>query len=195
MARPIVHTGELREQLLAAATAVVAERGVAAVSLRDVAARAGTSTTAIYSLFGGKQELMIAVVEAGFQSFAAAQAGAARGGLLELGRAYRDWALAHPVVYSLMFAGQRGGVDCPPTLDVSHEAIVPLIAAVGAAVAGKSGMGSPVAAALAIWGQVHGLVSLELSGFSPPQGSWADAYETALAAISRAYLDGAYLDG
>lgn len=190
MARPIVHNAELRSRLLDAAASLVADGGVAALSLRDVAAGADTSTSAIYSLFGGKQELLSAVIDEGFRSFAAAQAEAAPDGLLSLGRAYRKWALSRPVLYSLMFPGAHGAVvECPPTLNFSHEAMEPLMAAVSALVEAKPAAGPPVAVATAVWGQVHGLVSLELSGVGLPADAWADAYETALAGIARAYLD------
>lgn len=190
MARPIVHNEELRSRLLDAALSLVSAGGVAALSLRDVAAGANTSTTAIYSLFGGKQELLAAVVNEGFRSFATAQTDAAPHGLLALGRAYRKWALSQPVLYSLMFPGAQGSViDCPPTLDFSHEAMAPLMAAVSAIVKAKPAAGAPVAVATAVWGQVHGLVSLELSGVGLPADTWSDAYEAALAGLVRAYLD------
>ncbi|MDO5752635.1 TetR/AcrR family transcriptional regulator [Arthrobacter sp.] len=165
--------------------------GVAALSLRDVAAGADTSTTAIYSLFGGKQELLSAVVEEGFRSFAADQHAAAPHGLLALGRAYRQWALSRPVLYSLMFPGaqQGGGPDCLPTLDFSHEAMAPLMAAVILLLEAKPGAVAPDAVAMAVWGQVQGLVSLELSGVGLAAEAWSAAYEAALSGIARAYLE------
>ncbi|WP_426767039.1 hypothetical protein ACP3TD_09615 [Pseudarthrobacter sp. 1G09] len=41
--------------------------------------------------------------------------------------------------------------------------------------------------AAAIWGQVHGLVSLELAHVGPPGMDWAAAYDTALEAITRSW--------
>ncbi len=191
MARPIIYTSELRSRLLDAAASLLAAGGPASLSLRETAARAQTSTTAIYSLFGGKRELMTAVVDEGFRSFAEAQGNAAPHGLLALGRAYRQWALSHPVVYSLMFAAPHGsGIDCPPTLEVSNASIAPLMAAVTAALEARPVEAAPIAVAAAIWGQVHGLVSLELAGVALPSESWSAAYEAALEGIARAYLDG-----
>nr|WP_282099603.1 TetR-like C-terminal domain-containing protein [Arthrobacter sp. E3] len=162
---------------------------VAALSLRDVAAGADTSTTAIYSLFGGKQELLSAVVDEGFHSFAADQHAAAPHGLLALGRAYRQWALSRPVLYSLMFPGAQGGaVDCPPTLDSSHKAMAPLMAALSFLLEATPGAGAPDAVAIAVWGQVHGLVSLELSGVGLAAEAWSAAYEAALSGLARAYV-------
>ncbi|ALE07851.1 TetR family transcriptional regulator [Arthrobacter sp. ERGS1:01] len=190
MARPILHNDEVRSRLLEEAAALVAARGVALVSLRDIASAAGTSTAAIYSLFGGKRELLTAVVDDGFASFAASQAAAAPEGLLSLGRAYRRWALEHPSLYSLMFTGSLGGVvDCPPTPEVANDAISPLVAAVTSGLSASGSAEPPAAVAGAIWGQVHGLVGLELANTPLPGGDWAQAYEVALRGIARAYLE------
>lgn len=47
------------ERLLAAAAAACAERGFEAVTLGDVARRAGVSASAIYNHYGGKAELLV----------------------------------------------------------------------------------------------------------------------------------------
>src|SRR3712207_402128 len=52
-----------REELVAAATRVFAERGFNGASVGDVAAAAGYTTGAVYSNFGGKEELFLAAFE------------------------------------------------------------------------------------------------------------------------------------
>src|SRR6266496_211382 len=56
--RPKVHDEALRGRLLSDAAALVFDGGVDALSLRRLAAGAGTSTTAVYSLFGNKGGLL-----------------------------------------------------------------------------------------------------------------------------------------
>src|SRR5689334_460451 len=56
MGRPRLHDDAVRSRLLEAASTVLAQDGVAGLTVRDVAARAGTSTSAVYSLFGGRPE-------------------------------------------------------------------------------------------------------------------------------------------
>ena len=73
VARPKVHTDDLRDRLLDEAIAIVAERGIGALSVRDVAHAAGTSTTAVYSLFGNKEGLSRAVQVRAFESFTEAE--------------------------------------------------------------------------------------------------------------------------
>lgn len=87
LARPTMHTAEVRTRLLDAAVSLLAEKGVDDLSLHEVAASANTSTTAVYTLFGGKRELVAAVVKEGFRMFAASQSAPAPRGLLALGRA------------------------------------------------------------------------------------------------------------
>jgi AcrR family transcriptional regulator len=53
-----------RAALVAAALEVVAEKGFAAASLDEIAARAGMTKGAIYSNFSGKAELLLAAVSA-----------------------------------------------------------------------------------------------------------------------------------
>jgi AcrR family transcriptional regulator len=189
MARPVIHHDSLRQELLAVTAELVDRDGPAKVTLRDVAAAARTSTTAVYSLFGGKSQLLTAVVDHGFQSFRDSQVAAAPGGLQGLGLAYRAWALEHRALYRLMFGGALAAyVDCQPSPEVSAGAMDPLIEAVASAQASGDLRAEPVEeVAFAIWGQVHGLVSLELAQVGPPGADWAAAYNSALDAIARGW--------
>ena len=69
---------------------------------------AGTSTTVVYSLFGGKEGLQRAVIRQGFDDFAAAQAAGpvtdhAVTDIAGLGMIFIEWALDHPRLYAEMF--------------------------------------------------------------------------------------------
>jgi len=185
MARPVVHDDNLRRRLLDAAASLIARDGAAGLSLRGLAAAAGTSTTAVYSLFGGKAELLSAVLDDGFASFAASQRDAADGGVEALGLVYRAWALEHPVLYGLMFGGAlTSQVPCRPTPGAAEPAMEPLFAAVEAALPGAPG--DEIASMVgAVWGQVHGMVSLELAGAPAAGWTWEAAYDAALRQISR----------
>src|SRR5579862_4698701 len=57
-----------RERILAAASALFADRGYHSVSAADVAAAVGISAPALYRHFRGKQELLYHVVQAGLSS-------------------------------------------------------------------------------------------------------------------------------
>lgn len=191
MARPPLYDEALRSRLLATATDVIERAGADALALRDVAAAAETSTSAVYALFGGKPQLVAAVLDAAFASFGASQRAAAPDGLRALGLAYRAWALEHPALYRLMFAAPGGPVDLPEQCDIEPAADIamqPLQEAI--ALAQRAGRMSDVPveiAATAIWGQVHGLVSLQLAGLGPAGFDWDAAYATVLDTITRAW--------
>lgn len=189
MARPIVHNDSLRQRLLDVTAELVDREGPARVTLRDVAAAAQTSTTAVYSLFGGKSQLLTAVVDDGFRSFHESQLAAADGGLHALGLAYRTWALEHQALYRLMFGGALAAyVVCQPSPEVAAEAMVPLIDAVASAQANGTLRDASVdTVASAIWGQVHGLVSLELALLGSPETNWEAVYSSALDAVTRGW--------
>jgi AcrR family transcriptional regulator len=130
MARPTTYDEDLRRRLLDAAAQQVDRDGPERTSLREIARTAGTSTSAVYALFGGKEDLLAAVVADAFASFAAAQAEAAPGGLRALGEAYRAWALEHPALYRLMFSGVLAAYE--HTTESPDEALAPLVAALAA---------------------------------------------------------------
>nr|WP_235046933.1 WHG domain-containing protein [Arthrobacter nitrophenolicus] len=64
----------------------------------------------------------------------------------------------------------------------------PLIGAVSAAQAAGTLRPAPAElVAVAIWAQVHGLMSLELDQMGPPDAPWEDVYRLALDAIGRGW--------
>lgn len=213
MARPIVHDQALRQRLLDVTARLVDRAGTEGVTLRDIAAAAGTSTSAIYSLFGGKYQLLTAVVDYGFQSFHASQEAAGPLGLKAIGWAYREWALEHDALYRLMFGGamaayaggESGGesgsepaaepladsesaAGDPATGAKNVDAMAPLIGAVTAAQAeGLLGPYNVMLIATAFWGQVHGLVSLELARGATMPIDWEGLYDATLDAGIRGW--------
>src|SRR5262244_3601121 len=64
--------GGLADDLVAAAAALIAERGPGGFSLREVARRARVSEAAPYWHFADKEALLAAVAEQGFSGLAAA---------------------------------------------------------------------------------------------------------------------------
>jgi AcrR family transcriptional regulator len=65
--RPREHDQETKAALRAAAERLVAEGGADALSVRTAAAEAGTTTRAVYSLFGSKDGLVAAVAQTAFE--------------------------------------------------------------------------------------------------------------------------------
>src|SRR5690606_4666564 len=107
------HHGDLRGALLRAASEVLAEQGEAAISLREVARRAGVSHNAPYRHFSDREALLAALAELGFDELLGCMRGAAQGleprdGLAALGRCYVGFALQRRGLFRLMFSGALG---------------------------------------------------------------------------------------
>ncbi|MDQ1696870.1 MAG: hypothetical protein QOJ03_2223, partial [Frankiaceae bacterium] len=73
------HTADLATRLIDEAGRILSTEGAAALSLRRLAAATGTSTMAVYTLFGDKQGLLAAMYREGFARLGAAMQSAARG--------------------------------------------------------------------------------------------------------------------
>lgn len=185
MPRPRLHDDELRTRLLSQAGRTVNGSGIAALSMRALATDVGTSTSAVYSLFGGKAELLAALNEEAFAQFGAAQrAVPVTGDLLTdftaLGRAYWTWARAHADLYPVLFSGVLGEVgQTPAQTAAAHASIEPLSELVEAATKAGRMTGDPFANTFAIWAAVHGAVSLVLANCAPDdedtRSAWFDA--------------------
>jgi AcrR family transcriptional regulator len=163
------HHGDLPRVLLEAATQAIAEVGPAAVSLRDLARRAGVSHAAPAYHFGDKAGLLTAVAADGFERLAATlrEAYQATGSFLEVGVAYVRFAVTHRAHFEVMFRPELYRAD-DPDLVRAREAARSLLYPPAAAIA-DSPDGDAVRAAVAAWSLVHGLATLWLNRNLPPQ--------------------------
>lgn len=182
MARPRTHTDELRERLMKQALDEVAETGLAALALRRLAERSGTSTAAVYSLFGSKEALQRAVLARAFDDFAAHQEKVPVTNdpvtdIAGLGMQYIQWAVDHPRHYEAMFGETLAGMSPSSELQVAGGRAM---ARVGDAVrrAIDSGVFRPsdeATVVTSLWAQVHGLASLRNAGQLPGDADLATA--------------------
>jgi AcrR family transcriptional regulator len=194
VARPKLHDAALRIRLLDTAAALLTTEGPDALSLRRLAAEAGTSTSAVYALFGGKPGILRGLFVEAFTRFGAhlhkvTPSDDPLTDLLGLGHAYRASALADPNLYAVMFGSPVPGFE-PAPQDYAHAeaAFVPLLDTVRRALAaGLLRDAEPGLIATALWATVHGLVSLELHGAMPAEAvPPAEVFDTAI----RATIDG-----
>ena len=187
--RPRTHDDALRVRLLDRAGVLLSKEGISALSLRRLAADVGTSTTAVYSLFGGKPALVRELFVEAFHRFggrlrAVPRTDSPGEDLIQLGLAYRHGALADPHLYPIMFANIVPGFE--PDEQVTEEAmaaLIPLIDVVQDGILEGVFVDVPAEAlVLSSWGLAHGLVSLELNGYAPEGMDLDASYERALRA-------------
>ncbi|MCU1352735.1 MAG: TetR family transcriptional regulator [Acidimicrobiales bacterium] len=173
-ADPSVRTG-----LVEAAARLIATEGPSALSTRRLASEVGVSTMAVYTHFGGMDELVRAVVHAAFDRLAAEMAAAPRSDdpladLGALGVAYRRNALTDPNLYLAMF-GPHPPLPYEPTdADRVHglSTFATLVDAVRRCIdAGALRPGDPEQMASQLWAAAHGAVMLELAGYLDDDGA------------------------
>ncbi len=115
-ARRPYHHGNLREALLAQAQQTIRERGVAALSLRELARETGVSHAAPRRHFPDRQALLDALALAGFHRLGSELRAAVEEAptdfpaqLRAAGRAYIEFATQDAELLELMFAGKHAG--------------------------------------------------------------------------------------
>jgi AcrR family transcriptional regulator len=163
------HHGDLRRALLDTALAAIAEHGPAAVSLRDVARRAGVSHAAPTHHFRDKTGLLTAVAAEGWTLLAdtLGETAARDEGFAELGVAYVLFATSHPAHFAVMRAPGLIRSDDPDLVAAQERAGSHLRA--GAAGHSRGEPTDPRVTALAAWSLVHGLSALLLEGTISPE--------------------------
>jgi AcrR family transcriptional regulator len=170
--RRAYHHGNLRRALLDEALATIREAGVEGLTLREIGARLGVSSTALYRHFADKQALLTAVATEGFrglrQQLVAAWEENGRGpaGSQAMGVAYVRFAVANPSHYRVMFSRFVDPDPCEPELATeaggAFQVLVDSIAA-------RQGDGvlrddEPLLMARFVWAVVHGVAMLAIDG-------------------------------
>lgn len=159
------HHGNLRESLLLAAEATLAQRGVHGTTLRDVAKAAGVSHAAPYHHFASLNDVLAAVAERGFIALGDAMEAASaepdtHERLLQIGQAYVRCARAQPARFRLMFAPQLAQAENYPALQAASNRAFGLLMAASCA---HDRVNGPELA-LAGWSLSHGLSHLLIDG-------------------------------
>jgi AcrR family transcriptional regulator len=186
-----------RDDILAAASELLARHGAAGTSTRAVCAAAGVTAPTLYHHFGDKQRLLDAVVDAGFERYMAGKRAALLAGATAreaeacdpVENLRRGWdahvafGLAHPTYYTVMFA-RTDDERVPPAAMAAMAFLVELLVAVQQA--GRLRMDIDLALQAAS-SAAHGLTSLRIAW---PDAPWREELsitlrEAMIAAVAR----------
>ena len=123
---PVVRTArerarkEITAEILAAARAQLREVGPGELSLRAVAREVGMVSSAVYRYFASRDELLTALLVDAYDALGSEVEAAAadrRGGFearwVRVAVAVRDWAVAHPHEYALLYGSPVPGYQAP----------------------------------------------------------------------------------
>jgi AcrR family transcriptional regulator len=158
------HHGDLRPALLRAAVEAIGQAGPAAMSLREVARRAGVSHAAASYHFGDKAGLLTAVAAQGYRMLTEELRSTRESGLgfLEVGVAYVRFAVSHRAHFEVMYRPELYRRDDAEVAEARAASGV-LLYGTASPDAGQ------LAAGAAAWSLVHGLATLWLNGNLPQQ--------------------------
>lgn len=202
MGRPREHDEETRAALRAAAERLIAEGGPAAVSVRALADEAGTTTRAVYSLFGSKDGLLVDALAQGAFEFlferidALAETEDPVADLVAVGvRGFRPLVLEHPARYRIAFQRVVPGLTPGPELTAARERAWSQLAAKVQRLgdAGLLARRSVREAAVEFNAMLEGLANAELRGSvfrNLPEGHEEGAWISALTSVVRGWGPG-----
>ena len=180
------HHGDLRNSLVSIATEMLNEKGVAGISLREVARIIGVGHNAPYRHFRNKQELLEAISENGFRRLKAKNtrlelefASDPEAQIFESTMHVINMAAEQPNLFELMFGGhiqpQNRGEGLQKASEEALQSVIGII---------KNGQqlkvfvpGDPVTLALSTMSMIQGLAIMVSSGklqASAKASSWAD---------------------
>jgi len=164
-----------RDRLCKAAEKLFAERGIAAVTMRELAQALGVSPMTPYRYFKDKDAILAAVRAAAFARFAArletAMAAPADplGRSRNAGQAYIDFALAEPQAYRLMFDLSQPTEDDYPELQAAiARARRTMTVHVEAMIQAGLVEGDAELIGHLFWSNLHGMLMLQLAGKLAP---------------------------
>lgn len=171
MNEPPFHHGNLREALITAGMDLLTEGGIAGLTLRRAAARAGVSHAAPAHHFNGLPGLLTAIAARAFRRFAdamvSARASAGPDAFARLDgicRGYLDFAQDHAGIFHLMFVSAEVDRNDPDlraaaarAYQILREACLPFA---------SPGATEDQPLEVAVWSLVHGYALL---GFNHPQ--------------------------
>lgn len=185
----------MRGEIKRTALHQLAEFGPDGLSINAIAKELGVSGPALYRYFAGRDALLTELIVDAYDDLADALARAVEAAagspapdrVRVLGRAYREWALAHPHRYRLLFGPPLPGYDAHAArlVSASQRSMTTLLAVMREmptdgprpprpALArqlddwsrGRGVDADPATAlrAVSVWARLHGLISLEITG-------------------------------
>lgn len=201
MGRPREHDDETREALRAAAERLYDERGPSGVSVRAVAEAVGTTTRAVYSLFGSKDGLLVdAMAQRAYQLLEVGldtqvETDDPAHDLIEAGvTIFRPFVLDHPSLFRITFQRIVPGFEPGPELAAARDSAFRRLQAKveRLATAGQLADRTVPEAAIAFQALCEGLGNQELRGADLrllPEGgeeqTWRSTFTTLVRGFSR----------
>jgi AcrR family transcriptional regulator len=163
-----------RDRIIQASIDLIQQQGLSALSMREVARRAGVSHKAPYHYLQDREAILAAIAEQGFRMLRdavgavanAGDGGAPQGKIVAVGKAYVRFALAHPAYFRVMFRPELVNPDRQPQVLEEGERACAICYEIvrDAVLAGLPAEPSVDALFLLSWSIGHGFACLALDG-------------------------------
>jgi AcrR family transcriptional regulator len=161
-----------RDSIEKAARNIIDRNGVEALSMRTLASAVRIKAPSLYAHVKNRDEVIALVQAQGLREFGEAFKTAGET-TREKVLAYRDWALANPNLYPVVFQQKLLRELLPAGLEA--EVLAEVVKAAG---------GSHVQARV-LWAQLHGLVDLELQGRLPENADTVATWDQVILGIEQ----------
>ncbi|WP_416462473.1 TetR-like C-terminal domain-containing protein [Sphingomonas sp. VDB2] len=185
----------VRETVLVAAASILRNDGPAALTLRRVAQDVGASTKVIYTTFGGKDGLFDALylrsyagLQAAMEMASSAQDAETR--LRSICDAYRDYALAEPGFYNVMYGDLGRSWQAPPESRAQAGQTFRILREAVAAMRPSCPSDNVIQITRQLWAAMHGLVSLQMRGLLSDEEDFDTLFHDTVAVIYNGSLSG-----
>lgn len=171
-----------RQRIMDAAQAILAESGLAGLSVRAIATRAGLSTIGVYSHFKGKRGILLALYADGFARLGDAadvppQVADGDDLVALLVNRYIDFHRDHPGHYQLMFGMDRDQLgDAAVTGPIAKASIERLAGTLRRLLPPDLPPDAALTVTFRVWVLMHGYVTLrDMAGFRMmPDAEWRE---------------------
>lgn len=165
---------QVRDEVQAHAWEQINEAGASALSLKAIATQMGMTAPALYRYYGSRDELLTQLILSTYQDLAelieaaAAALPFAAQRITAIASALREWAVANPQRYLLLYGTPVPGYHSPTEATaLARRIFAPIVAAFDELIAGseskeleRRGFDRSVT----FWTRLHGVLSLELAG-------------------------------
>lgn len=180
---------QMRANIMDAARELFVNKGVEAVSMREIAKLIGYSATAIYLHFNDKESLLRAICEADFLSLADALHDISTipdslDRMVALGQGYAKFALTYPNHYQLMFMTRHASDQSKGHENVQNNAekngylqLKTVVAAAHADGRFRQELTDINLIAQTIWAAMHGVCALQITMSQDDWFGWCDISE------------------
>lgn len=170
MSKAQYHHGDLRTAILDAAEQALTEKSLDALSMRELARKAGVSSGAPYYHFKDRSGLMAALCQRGFARLGdELQIANAQNGLQAMSKAYLAFAQKHPTLYQLMFSPEAAEGEGKALLYPYSAPVFDLLQEVILEETGSTDKRQANLTAISVWCFMHGAANLSIATSLQPR--------------------------